>query len=156
VPEPTREDARLYLQLLEITQGAYQARARRWVIHELDAQTFKELSTKYPPRSEEGQWIVDVLGFFESAGVLVSRGLLHEDVFFDQPFGLEMLWPKFESIVDDWQKSTKDAGTWENLQWLARRHKSWRAKTWKPKSEMAPPDESPEKRESHVRGFARD
>jgi hypothetical protein len=74
------------------------------VIHELDAQTFKELSTKYPPCSEEGQWIVDVLGFFEPAGVLVSRRLLHEDVFFDQPFGLEMLWPKFESIVDGWQK----------------------------------------------------
>jgi hypothetical protein len=113
-----------------------------------------ELNEKHPRGSVERDQLANVLGFFESAGVLVSRGLLHEDVFFDAPFALEVLWPKVQTLIEEWQ-ATDDKAAWENVYWLGRRYEIWREQQWKPKLELAPPDRGPLEPEPHVRGFQR-
>ena len=153
MPEPTARDAELYLRLLEISQGRSQSEARRWFFSEFAAESHKDLEARYPKGGSERAMVHMVLEFFEAAGVLVSRGLLHEDVFFDAPFGLDGAWPKVERLVASVQKETGDPAAWENVQWLGRRYQVWREKSWKPKSEMKPPEEAPEKPEPHVRGF---
>ena len=60
------------------------------------------------------------------AGVLVSRGLLHEVVFFDAPFALELAWAKIGPILDQWQAAANDPGGWENVAWLGKRNEVWR------------------------------
>ena len=58
--------------------------------------------------------------------MLVSRGLLHEDVFFDAPFALELAWAKIGPILDQWQAAANDPGVWENVAWLGKRNEVWR------------------------------
>ena len=155
MPEPTGHDAAIYVQLLATTQEEYHARARRWVQYEFEAQNFKELEEKYPPKSDQRDRLVTVMAFYESIGVLVSRGLLHEDVFFDGAFAFDTLWPKLKGVVEEWQKAAGNPAAWENFYWLGQRLDVWRRDRWKPKSEMVPPERGPLEIEPHVTGFAR-
>jgi len=152
--EPTGQDALLYTQLLAITQTEHHARARRWVQFDFDAGSYRELEQKYPPGSEERDRLVVVMGFYESAGVLVSRGLLHEDVFFDAPYNFDTVWPKLKAIVSEWQAAAEDPAVWENFNWLGLRYDAWLRERWQSKLEMIPPDRSPARPEPHVRGFS--
>jgi hypothetical protein len=153
MPEPTREDANLYLKLLAISQGGAHAEARRWVFSDFTAVSFDELNSRHPPGSVERDHLVNVMRFFESAAVLVSRGLLHEDVFFDEPFGFDVIWPRLKPIVGSWQKSAGDPAVWENVQWLGMRMEAWREQRWQPKRELSPPDRQPDRSEPAIRGF---
>ncbi|MFN2463576.1 MAG: DUF4760 domain-containing protein [Candidatus Dormibacteria bacterium] len=159
MPAPTGEDAHIYLQLLEMTQQPQFARDRRWVAHELAADTLKSLNSKHPEGSEERGRVAGVLGFYESIGALISRGLLHEDLFFDAPLGFEDVWSRTGKLVGDWQKAAGNPAAFENLVWLARRYENWRESTWRPKSEAIPTDRPANKvwgeTGGHV-GFTRD
>lgn len=153
--EPTAEDARLYLQLVEISQTQTQVDARRWLLADFSAASAKEVDQKYPLGGAERDRLTNAIGFFEAAGVLVSRGLLHEDVFFDAPFALGVIWPKLKPIIEEWRAASKDPADIENFNWLGRRYEVWRENRWKPKLETAPVEEEPDRIEPHVRGFQR-
>ena len=145
MPAPTSEDAHLYLQLLQATQAPGFLEAREFVARTLDVKTLKDLDSAHPLGSAERTKLLRVLDLFESAGALVSRGLLHEDVFFDAPFGFPEVWPRVEPLVLDWQKASRDEARWENLVWLARRYERWRKDNWRPKLEAIPTDRPPTK-----------
>jgi hypothetical protein len=151
MPEPNAQDAILYIQLLNATQGDTQAEARRWVFTDFGAKDYEALNGSYPVGSPERTRLTTVMAFFESVGVLVSRGLLNEDVYFDAPLGFEFLWPLVKPLLQGWKAG--DASAWENLEWLGLRFEFWRRESWKPKLEESPPDKSPEKKEPTVRGF---
>jgi len=153
MPEPTREDANLYLKLLEISQGSAHTEARRWVFSDFAVESFDQLNSRHPPGSVERDHLANVMSFYEATAVLVSRGLLHEDVFLDAPLGFEVIWPRLKPIVEGWQKSADDPAVWENLQWLGLRMEAWREQQWKTKLEMSPPDRQPVKSEPAIRGF---
>jgi hypothetical protein len=144
---------------MEMSQQPHFIEARRWVAHELDANSLKALDAKHPPGSEQRGRVAGVLGFYESVGALVSRGLLHEDLFFDAPLGFEHVWERAAALVLDWQKASGNEADFENLIWLARRFESWRDSTWRPKSEAIPTDRPPSRQwgetSGHV-GFTKD
>jgi redox-sensitive bicupin YhaK (pirin superfamily) len=58
------------------TQGETQTEARRWVFGDFNAKNYEELNSSYAVGSLERTRLTTVMGFFESIGVLVSRGLL--------------------------------------------------------------------------------
>ena len=75
--------------------------APRRFLERLEATSLDELNERYPRGSRERQLFAEFLGFYEGAGVLISRALLHEDVYFDAPFTLTVVWPKVQTIVDE-------------------------------------------------------
>ena len=155
MPEPTGHDADLYTRLLALTLEAHHSEERRFVLSEFAAESYEEFQHKYPPGSDGRQRLVNVLGFFEAAGVLVSRGLLHEDVFFDSPFGLDGVWAKTRVLMEQWQEAAGDPATWENAYWLGLRYDAWLKERTQTKLEMVPPDKGPLEKEQHVTVFAR-
>ena len=153
MPEPTKVDADLYLKLLQLTQDTPFAEARRWFLAEFKAKGYADMREKYPVGGDDHVRLLTVLGFYESAGVLVSRSLLHEDVFYDAPLGFEAVWPKIKALLEEWRGEAKSAAAWENVHWLGMRMEVWQAVVWKPKLETFPPDRPPEKPEPNIRGF---
>jgi len=131
--KPTRGDAELVLQLVGVAQSAEQADARRWFFKEFKAKDFAEFDKNYPQGSDERWKVSTVLGFFETAGVLVWHGLLNADLFFDLSFGLEPVYQKVAPIIPGWQKQANAPALWENVQWLAERAETWNKTVWKPK-----------------------
>ncbi|MEX0993819.1 MAG: hypothetical protein WDZ37_07480 [Solirubrobacterales bacterium] len=142
---PLGEDSHLYLKLLEITQTSGQVEARAWFFSEFSAQSYAELIDRYPKGSRESDMLMNVLVFYESAAVLVSRGLLHEDVFFDAPFGFDVVWERVGDVLVEWREQS-DPATWENLVWLGKRYKAWSRYVWKSKLESVPPDRAVRRR----------
>jgi hypothetical protein len=94
------------------------------------AKDYKEFKSRYPVGSPEYGHVIDVLSTFETAGVLVSHGLLNENLYFDAS-GLGFVWDKIGRVIPEWQKETSPA-LWENAVWLAERQKQWMKKVWKP------------------------
>ena len=131
MPKPSQEDAQLLLKLVEFVNSDYYRKAWRWVVNDFSAEKYEDFVRKYPKGSEEYQRVGNVLGFFETAGVLVSHGLLHEDLFFDLSFGMDLVWPKISPIIPGWQKEAGLA-LWENAIWLVDRYQAWQKKVWKP------------------------
>jgi hypothetical protein len=139
---PNQQDAALYLRLWALKDTAVQAEARAWFFESFDASTLEELNERHPRGSRERHLFAEFLGFYEGAGVLVSRGLLHEDVYFDAPFALELVWPRVAPILNEMREKLHPAA-WENVAWLGNRLDAWMKTTWRPKMDVAPPDQTP-------------
>jgi hypothetical protein len=142
VRAPNQVDAALYLRLHALKDTAAQAEARAWFFESFDAESLDELDERHPRGSRERHLFAELLGFYEGAGVLVSRGLLHEDVYFDAPFALELVWPRVGAIIDEMQEKLHPAA-WENVAWLARRYDVWSRERWQAKLEAIPPEQGP-------------
>jgi hypothetical protein len=155
VRSPNHDDAALYLRLHALKDTAVQAEARAWFFEHFEAASYSDLQQRYPPGSRERHLLSEFLGFYEGAGVLVSRGLLHEDVYFDAPFALELVWEKIGPLMDEWQAAGGPAA-WENVVWLGRRYDEWSKKRWRPKMEAVPPKRGPRSGDlTKVRGSKR-
>jgi len=142
VRDAHQEDAALYLRLHALKDTAVQAEARAWFFEHFDASSLAELNERYPRGSRERHLFAEFLGFYEGAGVLVSRGLLHDDVYFDAPFALELVWPKVGSIIDEMREQL-DPAAWENVAWLAKRYEAWSKTKWQSKLEATPAERGP-------------
>ena len=129
--KPTTKDAELIFDLLELVGTERSQEARAWVLREFSAADYDGFIEKYPQGSKEFQHVTTVLGFFEVAGVLVSHGLVNEDLFFDLGFGIGLFWPKLAPIIPGWRKATS-AAFWENAVWLEERSQVWSKTVWKP------------------------
>jgi hypothetical protein len=128
--KPTKDDAEIFLMLTESFRDERTEEAFRWLMSEFKAKDYKKFKTKYPRHSEGNRNMGRILGEFETAGVLVSQGLLNEDLYFDAS-AIGFIWPMVEKIVAGMRKEMGPA-LWENAAWLAERQKQWSKEVWKP------------------------
>ena len=128
--KPTKDDAEIFLMMMDSVRDPGTDEAMRWFMREFDAKDYEDFKRKYPHDSEGVRNINRILGQFETAGVLISQGLLNENLYFDAS-GIGFLWPKIEKIVLGMQKEAGPA-LWENAVWLAGRQARWAKEVWKP------------------------
>jgi hypothetical protein len=126
----TTKDAEILLRLLDTMNTPQMRDSMMWFGKEFSAKNYKEFKAKYPVGSEGLGHVSTILGSFELAGVLVSHGLLNEDLYFDVS-SIGFFWGSFEKIIPGWQKEAGPA-LWENAVWLAARQKKWKKEVWKP------------------------
>jgi hypothetical protein len=126
----TKRDGEMLLRLYQTFNTPQQRESGDWFMKDFSAKDYKEFKSKYPMGSPEYGHVIDVLSTIETAGVLVSHGLLNENLYFDAS-GLGFVWDKIGRIIPEWQKETSPA-LWENAVWLAERQKQWMKKIWKP------------------------
>jgi hypothetical protein len=126
----TAQDAEILLRLFQTTNTPQMQESMSWFMTEFSAKNYKEFSAKYPAGSAGMRHLSTVLGSFELAGVLISHGVLNEDLYFDIS-AIGFLWPSLEKIIPEWQKVAGPA-LWENAVWLAERQKRWSKEVWKP------------------------
>jgi hypothetical protein len=105
--------------------------AMEWFMKEFKApKNYKKFVAKYPVGSQGFDNVSRVLAGLETAGVLVSHGLLNENLYFDVS-GIEFIWPTLAPIIPGAQKESGPT-LWENAVWLAERQKWWKKNVWKP------------------------
>lgn len=126
----TKDDAEVFFMLQESFDSPRMEEAFKWFMKEFEAKDYKEFIKKYPMDSEGYGNVSRVLATFELAGVLISQGLLNENLYFDSS-GAQFLWPRLEKIIPGWQKAMSPA-IWENAVWLMERQKQWNKEVWKP------------------------
>ena len=129
--KPTREDAELLLRFFQTTSTPENLKAMEWFAKEFKTpKNYKKFKSKYPPGSTGFNNIGRILSNYETAGVLVSQGLINENLYFDLS-AIGFVWPQLAPIIPGWQKEA-GANLWENAVWLAERQKWWLKNVWKP------------------------
>jgi hypothetical protein len=128
--KPTRQDTETLFRLMQTFSTPEDHEAGLWFDKNFSAKDYAEFKSKYPVGSPEYHHIGHVLAAYEVAGVLISHGLLNENLYFDS-FDVMHTWNKVKDIIPDWQKEAGPA-LWENYVWLAKRYQWWLKHVWKP------------------------
>ena len=96
-----------------------------WFLEELEANDYEEYLEKYSGASTERSHFIAVCGFFELSGVLVSYGLIDQNLYFDI-FNPNPFWNKAKPIVEGMR--TKRPHIYENFELLNNKRLSWTKK----------------------------
>ena len=95
-----------------------------WFLEEREAND-EEYLEKYSGASSERSHFIAVCGFFELSGVLVSYGLIDQNLYFDI-FNPTPFWNKAKPIVEGMR--TKRPHIYENFELLNNKRLSWTKK----------------------------
>ena len=81
----TYEDANLLLRLYELRRDERMRTARTWFARNFRAGTLEEFDKLCPADSEENASFRMVVSYWEMAASFVTRGILHQDLFMQNP-----------------------------------------------------------------------
>jgi hypothetical protein len=96
-----------------------------WFLEELNANNYEEYLEKYSGTSSGRSQFIAVCGFFELSGVLVSSGLIDQNIYFDM-FNPAPFWEKAKPIVEGMRN--KRPHIYENFELLNNKRISWTKK----------------------------
>ena len=96
-----------------------------WFLEELNANNYEEYMEKYSGTSSGRSYFIAVCGFFEISGVLVSYGLIDQNLYFDM-FNPTPFWEKAKPIVEGMRN--KRPHIYENFELLNIKRVSWTKK----------------------------
>lgn len=121
---PGYEEARVFLELVGLTFTSQYTTARDWFLGRFESKDLADFRSRYPDESEEYARFWLVLGWFETAGVLMKNRLLNADLFFDR-FAVGPYWNKSKVVIHGLQKETGAKELFENFEWLVRKEQAW-------------------------------
>jgi hypothetical protein len=128
--KPTAQDAELLIKLMQMGSRAENQAAMAWFSSDFKAKNYSEFKKKYPDGSPGDQYFGRLMAQLELEGVLVSHGLLNENLYFDMS-GIGFMWERVGPIVAGMRKEMS-SNLYENAVWLAERQKKWAKTVWKP------------------------
>lgn len=121
---PTKQDAQLLLSLMDIFLSDSVREARKWWRTLPDGLSLEGFEKRFPRGSEGWEHFSTMAVFWETAGSLMRRGLLHEEIAFDT-FMDAPPWGKIERIIHDRRKREKAPAEGENFEWISKRARTW-------------------------------
>ena len=123
--QATYEDAALIMKLFELRREEKLRKARAWMQKEFSANSYKELTEKYPQGSEENAYIRMVLGYWDMAASFLVHGIVHEELFFESNVEMLGFWVKIKPVVEELRNVTKNPMVAGNLEKAAARCITW-------------------------------
>ena len=124
MPKPTKQDAQLLMALMEVFLSNPVRETRRWWRTLPEGLSLKEFEQRFPRGSKGWEHFTTMAVFWETAGSLMRRGLLNEDLAFDT-FMDAPPWSKAKRIIWDRRGREKAPAEGENFEWIAKRAKVW-------------------------------
>jgi hypothetical protein len=121
----TYQDAELLLKLYDLRREERLRAARAWFIGNFSAGSFAEANEKYPPGSDHNAYQRMVGTYWEMAASFVTRGILHEEMFFENSGEMLIVWEKLKDMVIDLRKVRKNPTLYRHLEKAATRYVEW-------------------------------
>ena len=118
-------DAELLLRLYDLRREERLREAREWFMREMKMESAQDFSTRVPRGSREHTFYLMVTSYWEMAASLVSRGLISEDLFFENTGELWIVWQKVKHLAPSMRETLKNPHTWQNLETVADRFEKW-------------------------------
>ncbi|HYM13881.1 MAG TPA: hypothetical protein VEU62_24295 [Bryobacterales bacterium] len=119
---PTREDAKLLLQLYDLRREKALRKARDFVQSDLKFKDFKDFEKRYPQGTKERTYVGMVMGYWDMTCTFVSKGLLNEELFSLTTFEHVAVWFKLKPVAEAYRKMFNHAGIAQALETVATRH----------------------------------
>lgn len=119
----SHEQADMLLKLYELRREARLREARTWFFRHFHPKSVADRASLTP---EEDASVRMVSSYWEMATGLVKRGLVDEDLFFENTAEFWIVWDRLKPISSEVRAMTKDPHVWENLEKMAVRYEVWR------------------------------
>jgi hypothetical protein len=125
----TQEQANLLLRLYELRREPRLRQARAWFSSQFEANTPQELLSKYPMGSEENASLRMVISYWDMAAGMANRGLVDDEMFFENSMEGWVVWEKVKAIVPAQRELMKNPAYLLHLENFANRFEAWRERT---------------------------
>ena len=123
--EVTHKQANLLLKLYDLRREPRLREARAWFVQNFDAKTQEEMSKKYPMGSEANASFRMVVTYWEMAASLVNRGLIEDELFFENAGEAWFVWERLRALAPGVRAASKNPHAWSHLEALAKRMEEW-------------------------------
>ncbi len=120
--EPTQKDAELMIRLHTLAFSPEMKESWNYVFG-LKKQSYEDFSKENPMGSDGANHFFSIGTFFNTVGILVKYGTIHEDLVFSK-WGTSS-WDKLGPMVKEARKAMKAPRFWENWEYLANRQAEW-------------------------------
>jgi hypothetical protein len=124
----THEQVNMMLHLYELRREAKLREAREWVSKNFHPKSLEESMKIAPPGSPESAYFRMVMGYWEMVASIVNRGLVDEDLFFENTGEQWGLWQQVKDFVPAWREMFGNPQFLGNLEEQCRRLEAWREK----------------------------
>ena len=92
--KPMHADAELLLRLYEIRRDPELRRARTWFLRDFQAASWDDIKERYLTHTDEDRWFRMTISYWEMVATLVTRGVLHDELFIDHTGEDVVTWEK--------------------------------------------------------------
>lgn len=128
----THAQADLLLRLYDLRREPRLREACGWFMDEFKADSMEELQQLCPPGSRKEKSFRMATTFWEMCASLVNRGLIDEDLYFENVRDHCGVWYRLKPLIESIRAMMKDPGMYSNLEKQARRHEAWAAEKGSP------------------------
>jgi hypothetical protein len=126
----SHEQANLMLRLYEIRREEKLRKARDWFVNNYTPPASPdEFMKRFPPGSEENAYIRMVTSYWEMCASLVNRGLIDDELFFENNGEIWIVWEKTKPVAPAWRAFFGNPRIFANLENCVNRLEAWREKT---------------------------
>ena len=126
--KPTHEQGQMQLQLYDLRREAKLRQARDWFTQNYFVDTFEDSLRVAPLGSQEGIYLMMVLGYWDQACSFLNHGLLHEQLFFESSGEFFGVWERVKPIVPTSRETFQSKLFLANLEKAAQRFEKWSEK----------------------------
>jgi hypothetical protein len=124
--EVTHEQVNLMLRLYDIRREPRLREAREWFIQSFHPPSPEEAMKLCPPGSTENAFLRMVVSYWDMVASIVNRGLIDEDLFFENSGEQWVVWENLKPIVGAWRQMFNNPHIFENLEKHVARLDAWR------------------------------
>ena len=124
----TAQDFDTLFRLAELYNTDYDFQAAEWFWGQFQEKTIEEFINKYSHGSRGYQFFERITSKWELAGLLVEKGFLNADLFFDRYGSLQTEWDKCQPIVHGLREKWNEPRHRENFELLAESGRKWQGK----------------------------
>lgn len=118
-------DAELLLRLYELRREERLRQAREWFTREFKADSPEDFAKRVPRGSAEHTSYRMVTSYWEMAASLVNRGLIDEDLFFENTAEFWVVWQRIKHLAPATRELFKNPHVWKNLEAASEKFEKW-------------------------------
>jgi hypothetical protein len=124
----THEQVNLMLHLYELRREEKLREAREWVSVNFHPKSLEDAMRLTPPGSKENAYMRMVMGYWEMVASIANRGLVDEELFFENSGEQWGVWEAVKDLVPTWRKMFANPQFLGNLEEHCKRLDAWREK----------------------------
>jgi len=124
----THQQAELMLRLYDLRREPRLRQARTWFVEHFSAATPEEMLQKYPRGTEEITNLRMVVSYWEMAAGIVNRGLIDDELFFENNGEAWVVWEKIRHLAPSMRATYKNPSMFAHLEAVSKRLEEWREK----------------------------
>jgi hypothetical protein len=126
--QTTYDEVNLMLRLYDLRREPQLRQARAWFVEHFHPVSPEDMMEKYPQGGQENTYIRMVISYWDMVASIVNRGLINDEIFFENNGEIWVVWDRMHSIVPTWRAAFKNPHLFESIETTCKRLESWREK----------------------------